>query len=168
MPDRMSSGAVAEWLRAAITGPEFAGKPAVVWDDRGSQVLLHVGKLTVRTRDTALIVAIDTETEEFGVAPLIVRFLFGTARDPAPLVAATDDDVHGDPQVAARWGELFRDVVWAALVRLSAAHAEERGMRAQSMSIVGDHLRLAAKPPESLEMLAATHLGRQSTRRAAM
>jgi hypothetical protein len=152
LADRVSTDRLAQWLRDALTGAEHAGAPAVIWEDRGAQVLLHVGKLQVHTRGTALIVAVDTETEEFGRAPLIVRFVLGSARDAASLVASSDEVVHGDPRVAARWGPQFRSVVWAAIVRMAEAHAGERGLQARAMSILGDHLRLTAEPAPALSL----------------
>jgi hypothetical protein len=157
IPDRVDTDAVAQGLRDALTGSANAGLPAVVWEDRGSQVLLHVASLQVRTLDTALVVAIDTETAELGRAQLIVRLVFGTGRDPAALVASSDEVVHGDPRLAARWGPLFRDVVWSAIVRMSEAHAGERGMQARAISILGDHVRFTAKPAASVRALAVKH-----------
>lgn len=158
--DRVPTDTLVGWIRDAITGTEHAGQPVVVWEDRGAQVALHVGKLQVRTLPRALVVAIDTETEEFGVAPLVLRLAFGSGRDPAPLVASTDEDVQGDPRIAARWGPLFRSVVWAAIVRLSEAHAAERGQRARTISILGDHVRLTAESGVSLRALALEHRSR--------
>ncbi len=71
-------------------------------------------------------VAVDTESAEFGVAPLIVRFAFGSDGGPTSLIAATDASALGHPQVAARWGDLFRDVIWAAIARLVAARLRRR------------------------------------------
>jgi hypothetical protein len=90
----------------------------VVWADGGDRIVLQVDRLQVRTSGSVLVVAVDTESAEFGSAPLIARFVFGTEQDPAMLVAATDAAPLGHPQVAARWGELFRSVVWAAFARL--------------------------------------------------
>jgi hypothetical protein len=156
---------LAQWLRDAIIGPAHAGQAAVLWEDRGSQVLMDVASLRVRTAGQALVVAIDTETAEYGRAPLVVRLVFGGGRDPAALVAASDEVVHGDERIAARWGDLFRGVVWSAIVRLSEAHARERGMQARSISILGDHLRFAAAPPASVPALAAEHRKRMTARR---
>jgi hypothetical protein len=149
LPDRVATDVLAQHLRDALTGSANAGQPEVVWEDRGSQVLLHVARLQVRTLGDALVVAIDTATAELGSAQLIVRLVFGTGRDPASLVASSDEVVQGDPHLAARWGPLFRDVVWSALVRLSEAHAGDRGMQARRISILGDHVRFTAQPAAS-------------------
>src|SRR6185312_2434993 len=98
----------------AVCGPSHPGSATVIWSDGGAQILLHVGQLQAITQGSVLVVAVDTESAEFGVAPLVVRFVFGSEQDPGFLIAATDETALGHPQVAARWGELFRDVIWAA------------------------------------------------------
>ena len=145
-------------LRAALVGPSNVGAPAVVWSDRGSQLLLHVDKLQVRTATSTLIVAVDTESVEFGVVPLIVRFILGDPKGPAPLVASSDPTALGHPQVAARWGTLFRDVVWAALARLVDQQAKNRSMVPGSMEIGPQGLRLNPQPAFDVADLAVEHV----------
>jgi len=164
--NRLASTTLAQALREALTGAAHTHEPDVVWEDRGSQLLLHVGRLQVRMLDNVLVVAVDTETAEFGVMPLIVRFVFGDRRDPATLVASSDETIHGHPLVAARWGPLFRGVIWSAIVRLSEAHADERGLRPTSIVISKGQLSFAAKPPVPIQQLAVTHLERLATQPA--
>jgi len=152
----LSLEALAAAFRDALCGPKNLGSPEVVWSDGGSQIVLHVGKLQVRTVQTALVVAVDTESSEFGVAPLVVRFVFGKEGGPASLVAATDETALGHPQVAARWGPLFRDVVWAAFARqveLGAAGKQPTGV-----SVGRAGLQLAIDKPFSVVELAGAHL----------
>jgi hypothetical protein len=151
---------VAGVLRDALTGPANVGAPAVIWSDRGSQIVLHVGKLQVRAAENTLVVAVDTQSAEFGVASLIVRFVVGGRGDPASLVAATDDSALGHPAVAARWGKLVRDVLWAAVVRLSVSHAAGHGLTPMSLVIAPDRLRLVAGPQVSVRGLAEAHVRR--------
>jgi hypothetical protein len=162
--NRLAATTLAQALRDALTGTAHAGEPEVIWEDRGSQILLHVGKLEVRTLDNVLVVAVDTETVELGATALIVRFVFGNARDPARLVASSDETVHGHPLVAARWGPLFRGVIWSAVVRLSEAHAAERGLQPKSIAIRKGQLHFAAETPASLQALAVAHLERTASR----
>jgi len=156
--NQLTTTTLAQVLREALTGAAQRGASEVVWEDRGSQLVLHVGALQVRALDNTLVVAVDAETAEFGVTPLIVRFVFGGARDSAALVASSDETVHGHPLVAARWGPLFRGVIWSAIVRLSEAHAGERGLRPTAIVIGKGRLEFAAKPPVPIQKLAITHL----------
>ena len=143
-------------FRDALCGPEHLGSPEVIWSDGGSQILLHVGKLQVRTAGTAVLVAVDTESAEFGVAPLIVRFVFGNDGGPASLVAATDLAAFGQPQVAARWGDLFRDVIWAAFARL--IEVKSGGQPPGGIRVGPDGLQLAVQQPFSVADLAGSHV----------
>jgi hypothetical protein len=163
---RLAPTALARLLREALTGPAHAGAPEVIWEDRGSQLLLYVGKLQVRTLDGVLVVAVEVETAEFGHSALIVRYVFGDASGGAGLVASSDESVHGDPLIAARWGALFRDVIWAAIVRLSETHAADRGRQPHAIAIRKGQLEFAAGAPVSLKALAADHLTRQKKRKA--
>ncbi len=142
-------------FQAAITGPDHLGSPEVIWSDGGARILLHVAKLQVRTSGSAIIVAVDTESQEFGVAPLIVRFVFGSGDGPASLVASTDAAALGHPQVGARWGELFRDVIWAAITRL--IDAQSQGKAAGAIHVLADSLHLTVQESFSLVDLARAH-----------
>jgi hypothetical protein len=146
--DTVPLAAVTKALRDALTGPDHAGAPTIVWSDRGAQVMLLLDSLTVRTVKDVVVIGVDTECVEFGRAPLVVRFSLATDAATATLVAATEGIAHGHPAIAARWGELFRDVVWAALVRLHVARAADAGMQPHSI-VVGDgqlHLAHIAAP----------------------
>lgn len=145
-------------LRAAVLGPANAGSAQVVWADRGSQILLDVRSLQAHLAGHLLVVAVDTETTEFGKAPLIVRFVFGDDKDPAALVAVTDDTAHGNPGIAARWGALFRNVIWAAIVRMSVAKAATRGLQPVAITLGDNHLQLVAQPAVSIPDLARAHI----------
>ena len=133
--DNVPIDAVTKALRDALTGPAHAGVPTVVWSDRGAQLLLLLDTLAARTMKDLLVVAVDTECIEYGRTTLIVRFSLSTDPKGGTLVAATDGAAHGQPSVAARWGELFRDVVWAAIVRLHVASARAAGMHPHSITI---------------------------------
>jgi hypothetical protein len=163
--NRLAPTILAQALRDALTGTTEAGKPEVIWEDRGSQILLHVGKLQVRTLDNVLVVAVNVETVESGATALIVRFVFGNASDAAGLVASSDEIVHGDSLVAARWGPLFRSVIWSAIIRLSEAHAAERGRKPKSIVVRKGQLELAADQQISLQALAAAHIKRTAPQR---
>lgn len=153
---RVGTDAITKAFQDAVCGPSHLGAPEVIWRDGDSRILLHVGKLRAVVAGSALVVAVDTESAELGVQPLIVRFVFGSEGEPGFLVAATDATALGHPQVAARWGELFRDVIWAAFARLVEVSAAGR---ATSGARLTDHgLELTLKPPVRLGDLARTHI----------
>lgn len=149
---------LAQSLRDALTGPAHQGATEVAWSDRGSMLIMDVGSLQVHTGDGSLVVAVDTRTAEFGTAPLIVRFAFGTPQDATTLVAATDATALGHPLLAARWGSLFRDVVWSAIVRFLVAQAAGRQLAPTAVRIAPDGLTLQLAEHALLADLARGHV----------
>ncbi len=152
----LPSEALAQALRAALCGPDHVGAPEVIWNDRGAQILLHVGKLQVHLAKATVVVAVDTESVEFGIAPLIVRFAFGPDGGPTSLIAATDASALGHPQVAARWGDLFRDVIWAAIARLVATRSG--GAAPGGLTVRPGTLAITVQPAFSAVDLAVAHV----------
>lgn len=149
---------LAQSLRDALTGPAHLGATEVLWNDRGSKLIMDVGSLQVHTGDGSLVIAVDTRTAEFGTAPLIVRFAFGTPQDATTLVATTDATALGHPLLAARWGGLFRDVVWSAIVRFLVARAADRKLAPTAVQLTPDGLTLQLDQHVVLADLARTHI----------
>lgn len=152
----VATDTITKAFQDAVCGPAHLGSPEVIWSDGGAQILLHAARLRAIPQGNALIVAVDTESAEFGVAPLIVRFVFGSEQEPAFLVAATDETALGHPQVAARWGDLFRDVIWAAFARLAQVSAAGRTPAGLRLSPAG--LELTAHEPVPVVQAAREHV----------
>jgi hypothetical protein len=152
----VATDAITKAFQDAVCGPAHTGSPEVIWSDGGAQILLHAAKLRAVTQGNALIVAVDTESAEFGAAPLIVRFVFGSEQEPAFLVAATDETALGHPQVAARWGDLFRDVIWAAFARLAEVSAAGKTPAGLQLSPAG--LELTTHEPVPVVQAAREHV----------
>lgn len=153
---RLPLETIAEAIRASLCGPDHEGRPEVIWTDGGSQILLHVSKLQLHLTDAAVVVAVDTESTEFGVAPLMVRFVFGREDGPTSLVAATDARAFGDLRVAARWGDLFRDVVWASLARV--VDAVSGGRTPAGIALQPEGFVLRYEKQFSIRDLAISHV----------
>jgi hypothetical protein len=143
-------------IQDAVCGPAHLGSQEVIWSDGGARILLHVAGLRAIGQGNVLIAAVDTESAEFGVAPLIVRFVFGSEQEPAFLVAATDETALGHPQVAARWGDLFRDVIWAAFARLAEVSAAGKTPAGLRLSPAG--LELTMHEPVPVVQAAREHV----------
>ena len=152
----VATDTITKAFQDAVCGPAHLGSPEVIWSDGGAQILLYAAKLRAITQGNVLIVAVDTESAEFGVAPLIVRFVFGSEQEPAFLVAATDETALGHPQVAARWGDLFRDVIWAAFARLAQVSAAGKTPAGLRLSPAG--LELATDEPVPVVQVAREHV----------
>jgi len=145
IPDKLTETDVTGRLRAALTtSVSGATTDVVVWHDKGDEVVVHLSTLQVRFAAPSVFASVDLESDQTGRHALIVRFVFGDEQDPAGLFATTDELVHGNSLLAARWGPIFRDLIWSALTRLSSDHAAERGLAPLRFSIANGNLALAA------------------------
>jgi hypothetical protein len=95
--------------------------------DGGDEVVVYLDSLQTRIIDGMLVVAVDVETDQNPRGAMILRYAVGAHDDPAGLVAVTDDVPHGEPLLVARWGRILQSAIWASLVNLARAHAEEQG-----------------------------------------
>lgn len=142
--DRSDENDMASRIRTALAGHDLGTHdvpPAVIWDDAGDEVLVHLDSLRVRIVSRTITVSVDFESDETGRAPVIVRLVFGGNDDPAGMIGATDALAHGQPVLAARWGHILRDVVWAAVVGTADEHARERGVAPQAIHVLDGHVR---------------------------
>jgi len=156
--------------RALAGNADLAAVPAsrdraVVWDDSGDQTLVHLDSVVLRLLANSLVVSVDLETVETGRAPLIVVFAFGTERDPAGLVATTDALARGNAMLAARWGRVLQETIWAALIGEAQAHADERGKVPLSMHVAKGGLRFSVAEAVVLPDEARATFERMARRR---
>ena len=131
-------GTPADGSRAAAT--TTASAAPVIWVDKGDEVVVHLETTNVRMLNGTLLVSVDLETDQTGRSPLVVVLAMGATGDPAALVAVTDDLPQGNGQLAARWGRVLQEAVWAALLQLVRDHALERGLAPRSLSITAGQI----------------------------
>lgn len=182
VPDSLDEGGLVEVVRRALAGNAGVGGAAdarakaasgasrraparvgaVLWDDGDSQVAVHLDRVSVKVMKRFIVVALEMETEQTGRAPLIVTFALGTTQGKAGLLAVTDELPRGHPLLAARWGVVVRDTVWAALVSVADVHASERGKVPTGIHALDGHVRFIAKPHEPLVPAAAELLKARS------
>jgi hypothetical protein len=145
IPDTLTESDLTARLRSALTS-RAAGSTAeaIVWQDRGDEVVVHLSTLQIRLAPPAAFAAVDLESDQTGRHSLVVRFVFGDPQDPAGLFATTDEVVRGNSLLAARWGPIFRDLIWSTLTSLSSNHAAERGLAPLRFSVGSAGLQLAA------------------------
>ena len=154
--DRITEADTSKIIKRALTGDASAARTdnRVIWDDGGDQVLLHVDTVVVKLVKRFVFVSADFETDQTGRGPLIVALAFGSTEDGAGLVATTDEQPHGHPVIAARWGRIFQQVVWTALLSAARAHATERGKAPQTLHVLNGALRFGAAAPVDLRASA--------------
>jgi hypothetical protein len=156
IPDRFDEKTLAAELLQRLPGfradgssaPIPAGTRAVIWVDKGDEVLVHLDSLAVKLLNRNLLVSVDLETDQTGRSPLIVVLSFGAdATDPAGLVATTDEYPRGHGQLASRWGRPLQAAVWASIVSLAQDHAAQRSLAPQNIVAAVGVLELHPGPP---------------------
>jgi hypothetical protein len=155
IPDSFDAFTLAKELALRIAGspadgsvPAALTSPAIIWVDAGSEVLAHLDSIQARLLNGTLLVSIDLETDQTGRSPLIVALTISAdPKDPAGLVATTDEYPRGHGQLAARWGRPLQAAVWASLLSIAQDHAAERSGAPRSITITANCLTLQAGPP---------------------
>jgi hypothetical protein len=135
IPDHFDETALAAALALRLagtpaddSGASMANGQAVIWVDRGDEVLVHLDSIRTQIRDGLLLVSVDLETDQTGRTPLVTAFALGNATDTAGLVAVTSDLPQGNGILASRWGKTLREALWSSLLGISLDHANERSV----------------------------------------
>jgi hypothetical protein len=145
IPDTLTLPQLDSWLASRLGG----GHRAVVWNDRGDEVLLHADATRTRIAGEVLLVALELETDQSGRQSVVVAFALGKRDDAAGLYAVTDELPRGEGALVARWGRIAQDAVWAALLQLATEHAASRGLQPRGFALAGGALHLIAAAARS-------------------
>lgn len=124
--------------------PPEAAPDRVVWVDAGDEVLVHLDSLKARVLERTILVALDLETDQTGRSTLVCAFALGGDKDPAGLLAVTEELPQGHPLLAARWGRAVQAAIWNGLLELAGEQARSRNAAPLSISIAQGKLKLGA------------------------
>ncbi|MCD6015389.1 MAG: hypothetical protein K0R41_17 [Geminicoccaceae bacterium] len=111
------------------------GKPRVVWQAAGSEVLVDLDATRVVMREGLVLVSLVLETEQTGRADVIVPFAVGSAERPAGMVVQTERKPRGPTVLVDRWGEAIIAVAWQALLDIADATARTAGRDATGKAL---------------------------------
>lgn len=164
IPDSFTEAALASELSQRLAGSPAAGSAAlttrqipgqVIWVDAGSEVLVHLNSTQTHIGDGLLLVSVDFECDQTGRTPLVAAFAMNRDLDAAGLFSATDELPRGNGLLAARWGRIYQDAVWAALTGLVSDHAAERKLSALALICTKGTLTLRSGAPLNASQLAS-------------
>lgn len=163
--DKLDERQVAALVRSALAGGQSVAdgdRQRVLWEDAGDEALVHLDSVIARLLPRTVLVSADLETDQTGVGALIVTFALGSLQDKTGLFAMSEERVRGHPLLAARWGTIFRETVWAALLAAARVHATERGKVPVALHPMQGKLNFAASAPipVAAEATAAMHAAR--------
>ncbi|TMQ06782.1 MAG: hypothetical protein E6J90_45200 [Deltaproteobacteria bacterium] len=152
IPDRIAPEALAPLLGVRIAGtPASVGAPeggrdarAVVWVDCGDEVIVHLDSIKTAVASDVLLIAIDLESDDTGRQTLVVPIAPGTRADDE-LTLVTEDVPRGHAEIAARWGRILQDAIFAAIEDMARTHADERQAAAKALVIADGALAFRAE-----------------------
>jgi hypothetical protein len=139
---RLGGGRAADGSLPPEGAAAVSATTAVIWVDRGDEVLVHLDSVRVKIGDRLLLLSVDLETDQTGRTPLVATYALGGDQDPAGLVAVTDELPRGNGLLASRWGKILQDALWASLLDTATENAQGAGGAAIGISATAGTLRL--------------------------
>jgi|SRR5579872_27983 len=164
IPDAFTEATLATELGQRLSGPPAAGGATltrqraagqVIWVDAGSEVMVHLASVQTHIADGLLLVAVDFECDQTGRTTMVASFAMNSGSDAAGLFSATDELPRGNGLLAARWGRIYQDAVWAALTGLISDHAAERKLFPLGLICAKGMLTLRSGTPLIASQLAS-------------
>lgn len=164
IPDSFTEATLASDLAQRLAGSPAGGSAAlttrqipgqVIWVDAGSEVMVHFNSTHTHIGDGLLLVSVDFECDQTGRTPLVAAFAMNRGLDAAGLFSATDELPRGNGLLAARWGRIYQDAVWAALTGLISDHAAERKLSPLALICTKGTLTLRSGAPLNASQLAS-------------
>jgi hypothetical protein len=119
-----------------LRGKAPASVSAIIWDQKGQRVLLHLDSLQVRAVDGWLLCNLDLQTDPTGRQHLQFVFFIGQDDEGDSLQAAGTVNAPTMPatQLADRWGTDLLRVLWDAVldgIEASLHHVKQQQPREQ-------------------------------------
>lgn len=130
VPQRLDEATLATALarrlapKEALPAKGFGFPRPVVWTDGGDDLLVLLPSLRVALRDRLIVVSLDVACDQTGTQSLVMPFSVGGPRDPAGLVAATEELPRGNGLLVGRWGRIVQEAVWGALLQVVDDYAK--------------------------------------------
>jgi hypothetical protein len=118
-----------------------------IWEEEGSELLVHPSSLRVVIDDGFLTFSLDVESEQSGRVNVTIPICVGNSDDLSNLHGGVHSVVEGEPVIVGRWSHALQDVMWHALLDLVDRicivldeHVEDEGV--QPMAIGADDGKL--------------------------
>lgn len=103
---------------AGGTGPRRRDRE--VWEQAGSELLVHHGRTRVALLDGLILIGVGVETRETGRTEVTVPFAVGRPGRLAGMVVATEPAPRGSTIITDRWGDAILAYAWRLLMDVVA------------------------------------------------
>lgn len=112
---------------------------AVVWQDRGSEVLVWAARARVRIADGYLLVKVPMASNESGRSPreVAVALFLGRPGERLGTKATTTLDLEDPSGLTSKWGEHVQAAAWGGLLDCLGLMGKKLLLRKQPLRFVG-------------------------------
>ena len=147
-PIEVGNDDLQELLLAAVGVADKRRRNQVVWEQSGSELLVHLRATRVQVVPGIVIVGITVETNESGRVEVAIPFAVGRRDRLAGMVVTTESRPRGPAVIVDRWGDALIAAAWEALLRVvgtltARAGVDELGNPLLPGAVVADGNRLA-------------------------
>jgi hypothetical protein len=119
-------------VRRAVAGDDRR----VVWSYRGNEATVRLDSLRTAVADGLIMVGLTLETDQTGPQELTSVFAVGSGKQPAGLLAVTEDRPRGHGDLAATFAEAVIAACWRGLLLVITAVAAAAGQDADKDPLV--------------------------------
>ena len=134
-------------LTAAVRERLLGGEPAALWQDGDARVMILAEPLEANVHETGIVVSAPLEADE-AKGTVSVALALASGKERPDLVAAAEERVEGEPALAARWGRVLQEAIFAVLVELLEEAARAEGAKPVGVRVRDGVLELAIEEPE--------------------
>jgi predicted transcriptional regulator len=139
--DELSIAVLIEKLRNGLGSGEVG---PVVWQEDGSEILVHNETVRARTQPPLLIVELEANCDQTSAQTITFTFDIGSG-EPLNSDACSDVVPEGSKLIVGRWGVIMRDIIWDIIVDSMNEHTPEDNI-ATGFSAGKSALKLRVSP----------------------
>lgn len=106
---------LAELLASRLT-PAGRSPGPLIWQDGDAEAIVYVDQIRAAIQPGFIVCELKMETDQSGVASLVLAFKIGGSAGEATLTITTEALPRGKPALVHRWGAIAQEQIWTALM----------------------------------------------------
>ncbi|MFW5902184.1 MAG: hypothetical protein ACOCTS_03980, partial [Thermodesulfobacteriota bacterium] len=88
----------------------------LIWQDGQAEVIVYVDQLRAAIKPGFIVCELKMETDQSGLAGLVLAFKIGSSAGEATLTVTTEALPRGNAALVYRWGAIAQEQLWTALM----------------------------------------------------
>lgn len=88
----------------------------LIWQDGQAEAIVYVDQLRAAIKPGFIVCELKMETDQSGMASLVLAFKIGSSAGEATLTVTTEALPRGKPALVHRWGAIAQEQLWTALM----------------------------------------------------